>query len=156
MAYENSAGLGVYNQYGARNTGGAIGADSTSGKTSTITVDLTGEMLNSGFMPPVVVPKGALLKKAVLRVDEVFVVSTSGTVAIGGTAPGTNGVVLTEAKLEAQGTSDVSALAIGTWATASATGTTAAQKIAKSITGTVGATSGKGQLILEFAIAAKA
>lgn len=156
MAYENSAGLGVYNQYGARNTGGAIGADSTSGKTSTITVDLTGEMLNSGFMPPVVVPKGALLKKAVLRVDEVFVVSTSGTVAIGGTAPGTNGVVLTEAKLEAQGTSDVSALAIGTWATASATGTTAAQKIAKAITGTVGATSGKGQLILEFAIAAKA
>lgn len=156
MAYENSAGLGVYNQYGARNTGGAIGADHSQNKTSTITVDLTGEMLNSGFMPPVVVPKGALLKKAVLRVDEVFVVSTSGTVAIGGTAPGTNGVVLTEAKLEAQGTSDVSALAIGTWATASATGTTAAQKIAKSITGTVGATSGKGQLILEFAIAAKA
>lgn len=156
MAYENSAGLGVYNQYGARNTGGAIGADSTSGKTTTITVDLTGEMLNSGFMPPVVVPKGSLLKGATLRVDEAFVVSTSGTVAIGGTAPGTNGVVLTEAKLEAQGTSSVSSLAVGTWATASTTGTTAAQKITKAITGTVGATSGKGQLILEFVNSAKA
>ena len=156
MAYENSAGLGVYNQYGARNTGGAIGADSTSGKTTTITVDLTGEMLNSGFMPPVVVPKGSLLKGATLRVDEAFVVSTSGTVAIGGTAPGTNGVVLTEAKLEAVGTSSVSSLAVGTWATASTTGTTAAQKIAKAITGTVGATSGKGQLILEFVNSAKA
>ena len=156
MAYENSAGLGVYNQYGARSTGGAIGADSTSGKVTTITVDLTGEMLNSGFMPPVVVPKGSLLKGATLRVDEAFVVSTSGTVAIGGTAPGTNGVVLTEAKLEAVGTSSVSSLAIGTWATASATGTTAAQKIAKAITGTVGATSGKGQLILEFVNSAKA
>ena len=156
MAYENSAGIGVFNQYGARNTGGAIGADSTSGKVTTITVDLTGEMLNSGFMPPVVVPKGSLLKGAVLRVDEVFVVSAAGTVAIGGTAPGTNGVVLTEAKLEAQGTSNVSSLAVGTWATASTTGTAAAQKIAKVITGTVGATSGKGQLILEFVNSAKA
>lgn len=156
MAYENSAGLGVYNQYGARNTGGAIGADHSQNKVTTITVDLTGEMLNSGFMPPVVVPKGSLLKGATLRVDEAFVVSAAGTVAIGGTAPGTNGVVLTEAKLEAQGTSNVSSLAIGTWATASATGTAAAQKIAKAITGTVGATSGKGQLILEFVNSAKA
>lgn len=156
MAYENSAGIGVFNQYGARNTGGAIGADHSQNKVTIITVDLTGEMLNSGFMPPVVVPKGSLLKSAVLRVDEVFVVSAAGTVAIGGTAPGTNGVVLTEAKLEAQGTSNVSSLAVGTWATASATGTAAAQKIAKAITGTVGATSGKGQLILEFVNSAKA
>lgn len=69
---------------------------------------------------------------------------------MGGTVPGTNGVVLTEAQLEAVGTKDVSSVAIGTWATASATGTTASQKIAKAITGTVGATSGKGQLIVEF------
>ena len=88
--------------------------------------------------------------------DEAFVVSTSGTVAIGGTAPGTNGVVLTEAKLEAQGTSDVTSLAIGTWASNSATGTTAAQKVAKAITGTVTSGSGKGVLILEFVNKAKA
>ena len=95
-------------------------------------------------------PKGVKVIRAILRVDEVFVVSTSGTVALGGTAPGTDGVVLTEAKLEALGTSDVSTLAIGTWATASATGPLTAQKITKAITGTVATTSGKGTLVVEY------
>lgn len=152
MSYENSAGLNVHNQYGARNTGGAVGAEHGSGSTLTITMDLTGEMLNSTFTPNVKIPKRALLKRATLVVDEAFTVSTSGTVAIGGAAPGTNGVVLTEAKLEALGVSDVSSLAIGTWATNSATGTTAAESVTKSITGTVGATSGKGSLVMEFVV----
>lgn len=156
MSYENSAGLGVHNQYGTRATGGAVGLESTSGSTMTVTVQITGDSLNSTFIPPVKVPKGALLKQAVLRVDEAFVVSALGTVALGGTAPGTNGVVLTEAKLEAIGTSDVSSLAVGTWATASATGTTAAETVAKAITGTVTAGSGKGALIMEFSVKAKA
>jgi len=150
MSYENTAGIGVNNQYGPRNTGGALGVEHSQDSVMTFTYDLTGEMLNSGFTPKIKVPKRALLRKAYLIVDEVFVVSTSGTVAIGGTAPGTNGVVLTEAKLEALGVSDVSALAIGTWATASTTGTTSAENITKSITGTVGATSGKGTLVMEF------
>jgi hypothetical protein len=150
MSYENTAGIQVNNQYGPRNTGGAIGLEQTQDSVMTFSYDLTGEMLNSGFVPKVKVPKRALLRKAYLIVDEVFVVSAAGTVAIGGTAPGTNGVVLTEAKLEALGVSDVSALAIGTWATASATGTTGAELITKAITGTVGATSGKGTLVMEF------
>lgn len=156
MPYENSAGLSVNNHYGARNTGGAIGPESTSSSTMTVTVQMTGDSLNSSYLPPVFVPKGALLKRATLIVQEAFVVSAAGTVAIGGTAPGTNGVVLTEAKLEALGTSDVSSLAIGTWATNSATGTSAAQKVAKAITGTVTAGSGKGTLVLEFVNKAKA
>jgi hypothetical protein len=150
MAYENSAGLGVSNQYGPRNTGGAAGTERSTGSIQTLTYDLTGEMLNSAYAPPVYMPKGAKVVKATLVVDEVFVVSAAGTVAVGGTAPGTNGVVLTEAQLEAVGTKDVSAVAVGTWATNSATGTTASQKLAKAITGTVGATSGKGKLIVEF------
>jgi len=156
MSYENGTGLGVYNQYGARSTGGAYGKETGDGSTFRVVVDLTGEMLNSGFIPPVYVPKGALLEKAMLDVDEVFVVSAAGTVAIGGTAPGTNGVVLTEAKLEAVGTSLVSSLAIGTWATASATGTTASEKITKAITGTVAATSGKATLVMDFFTKTKA
>jgi hypothetical protein len=152
MSYENTAGIGVYNQYGPRATGGSVGVETTDGSLQTYTYDLTGEMLNSGFVPTVKVPKRALLRKATLVIDEVFVVSAAGTVAIGGTAPGTNGVVLTEAKLEALGVSDVSALAIGTWATASATGTAGAEKITKAITGTVGATTGKGSLIVEFVV----
>ncbi len=150
MAFENSAGLGVHNQYGPRNTGGAIGVEHSQSSLQVLTIDLTGEMLNSTFMPPVFMPNGAKVVRATLRVDEVFVVSAAGTVAIGGTAPGTNGVVLTEAQLEAVGTKDVSSVAVGTWATSSATGTTASQKVAKAITGTVGATSGRGTLVVEY------
>lgn len=150
MGYENSAGLGVTNHYGSRTTGGAIGLEHGQNSTNVLTVDLTGEMLNSAYVAPMKMPKGALVRKATLRVDEVFVVSAAGTVAIGGTAPGTDGVVLTEAKLEALGTSDVSSLAIGTWATASATGPLTAQTITKAITGTVAATSGKGTLTVEY------
>lgn len=150
MAYENSAGLGVTNHYGTRTTGGAVGLEHGENSTNVLTFNLTGEMLNSVYVAPVKMPKGALVRRATLRVDEVFVVSTSGTVAIGGTAPGTDGIVLTEAKLEALGTSDVSALGIGTWATASATGPLTAQTIAKAITGTVGTTSGKGTLTVEY------
>ena len=150
MAYENSAGLSVSNQYGRRESGGAAGAERSQNSVQTLSLDLTGEMLNSTYFPPVYVPKGAKVIKATLRVDEVFVVSAAGTVAIGGTAPGTNGVVLTEAQLEALGTKDVSAVAIGTWATASAVGTSASQRIAKAITGTVGATSGKATLVVEY------
>lgn len=156
MAYENSAGIGVFNQYGPRNTGGAAGTEHSKSSVQVLTMELTGEMLNSAYTPPVFVPKGAKVIKATLRVDEVFVVSASGTVAIGGTAPGTNGVVLTEAQLEAVGTKDVSSVAVGTWATNSATGTTATQKVAKAITGTVAATSGKGQLVVEYINLAKA
>ena len=150
MGYENTAGLSVHNHYGPRTTGGASGTEHSQNSRQTLTYDLTGEMLNSSFVPPVWFPKGAKVVRCTLVVDEVFVVSASGTVAIGGTAPGTNGVVLTEAQLEAVGTKDVSASAVGTWATASTTGTTAAQRVTKAITGTVGATSGKGKLLVEF------
>lgn len=150
MAYENSAGLNVYNQYGSRQTGGTLGTEKSIDSVRTVVMDLTGEMLNSGYTPVMYMPKGAKVIKAILRVDDVFVVSAAGTVAIGGTAPGTDGVVLTEAKLEALGTSDVSTLAVGTWATASATGPLTSQKVTKLITGTVGATSGKGTLVVEY------
>ena len=150
MAYENSAGLGVTNQYGVRNTGGSVGVERSANSIQTMSINLTGEMLNSAYVAPVFVPKGAKVVKATLRVDEVFVVSASGTVAVGGTVPGTNGIILTEAQLEALGTKDVSSVGAGTWATASATGTTASQKVTTAITGTVGATSGKATLVVEY------
>lgn len=150
MTYANSAGLGVYNQYGTRDTGQSIGVETTSDSEFKLSVTLTGESVNNAFMPPLVIPKGALVKEAILRVDEVFVISASGTLAIGGTAPGTNGIVLTEAQLEAVGTKLVSTVGIGTWATASATGTTAAERVAKVLTGTAGATAGKATLVVTF------
>jgi hypothetical protein len=151
MAYETTSGIGSYNQYGARQTGGAIGIEQTSNNEFRLSVNLTGEMLNSGYFPPFSIPKGTRGMRAILRVDEVFVVSTSGTVAIGElAAPATNGIVLTEATLEALGTKDVTSMFAGTWDEAHATGTSAASKVAAAITGTVGATSGKGTLVIEF------
>lgn len=154
MSFENSTGLGVYSSYGKRGTGGTVGSESTDTSTRDYSIAFTGESLNSGFLPPVTLPKGSKLVKAVLRVDEAFnITGTSPTVIFGGTAPGTNGIVLTEAELEAIGTKTPASTGTGTWAVASATGTTAAEKITKTLGGTspvVSATVGKATLILTF------
>jgi hypothetical protein len=158
MGYENKAGLGVNNQYGARDTGGAVGQEHSYGSKWTINIDLTGQSIAdaiAGFMPPVVVPKGALFKAATLRVDEAFVVGgTSPTVRIGAAGSiGTNGIVLTEAELEAVGTKVPASTGAGTWAQSSSTGTTAAAKVALDLGGTsptVATTAGKATLILEY------
>mgnify|MGYP000022835128 CR=1 FL=1 len=164
MGFENTAGLGVNNQYGVRATGGAIGNEHGYGSTVVLKIDLTGQSIAdavAGFMPPVVVPKGALFKRATLRVDEVFVIGgTSPTVRIGASGSiGTNGIVLTEAELEAVGTKVPASTGAGTWAQSSSTGTTAAAKVALDLGGTsptVSATAGKATLILEYISNAKA
>lgn len=150
MAYETSSGLGSYNQYGARATGGALGIEQTSNNEFRLVVNLTGEMINSGFVPPFNIPKGSRGLRAILRVDEVFAVSAAGTVAVGAAGgPGTNGVVLTEATLEALGTKDVTSMFAGTWDEAHATGTAAAALVDIEVTGTV-TNAGKGTLVVEF------
>lgn len=156
MPFQSNTGLNVANQYGARDTGFAVGLEQSSNSTFKVSVQLTGESLNGDWLPKVSIPKGALLKSAILDVDEVFVVSAAGTVAVGGTAPGTNGIVLTEAQLEGLGTKPVTAGAVGTFSAASTTGTTAAQFLTTAITGTVAATSGKATLVLEFFFKSKA
>lgn len=154
MAFENSAGIGVNNFYGARNTGGSVGVEQSSDSVHQLSIAFTGDSLQSSYLPPVVVPKGSKFLRAVLRVDEAFVVTgTSPTLLFGGTAPATNGIVLTEAELEAVGTKTPASTGTGTWAQNSATGTTAAEKVTKALGGTspvVAAGSGKATLILEF------
>lgn len=150
MAYENTAGIGVNNHYGARVTGNAIGVETSDNSVHLLTIQFTGASLNETFLPPVYVPKGALFKRYTLRVDEAFAVSTSGTVQFGGTAPGTNGVTITEAELETIGTKVPASDGEGTWDIASTTGTTASQRLAKVVTGTVTATQGKATLICEY------
>lgn len=150
MAYENTAGIGVSNQYNARNTGGAAGTEHSDNSIQTLTYDLTGEMLNSSFVPPAFVPKGSKVIKVLLVVDQIFDVSAAGTVAVGGTLPTTNGVVLTEAQLESLGAKDVTASAVGTWSAASTTGTLATQRVTKAITGTVNANVGRASLVVEY------
>ncbi len=155
MAYENSAGLGVHNQFGARETGGAVGVETSDNSNHSLSINITGEMLNGTFFPPVVVPKGARFTGAILRVDEAFVIGgTSPTVRFGAAGSvATNGIVLTEAELENVGTKAPASAGAGTWSFTSTTGTTAAAKVAFDMGGTSPtATSGVGKatLILNF------
>lgn len=154
MPFENTAGIGVNNFYGKRNTGGSVGVESGDGSVFELSISFTGESVNSSFLPPVYVPKGAHFLRAFLRVDEAFSLGgTSPTVIFGGTAPATDGIVLTQAELQAIGTKVPASTGTGTWAVGSATGTTASQKVAKALGGTsptVSATQGKATLVLEF------
>lgn len=158
MPYENSAGLGVNNNYGVRTTGGTVGVETTSGSSTMLRIDLTGRSIAdaiAGFVPPVTVPKGALFKSAFLRVDEAFVVTgTTPALSIGAVGSvGSNYFTISEAELETLGTKKLTSAGVGTWAFASTVGTAAAAKVAFALTGTtpvVATTSGKATLILEF------
>lgn len=161
MTFANQAGLGVSNHYGARSTGGSVGVEDVDGASFVLSVNLTGDMLNGTYVPPVVVPKGALFRRAVLRVDEAFVIGgTSPTVRIGASGSvSTNGIVLTEAELENVGTKVPASTGAGTWAVGSSTGTTAAARVAFDMGGTsptATAGTGKAVLVLEFFNKAKA
>lgn len=153
MSYENTAGLGVNNQYGVRNTGGSTGKVDDD-VIQFASFDFTAESLIGGFVPPLVIPKGAHFLRYILRVDEVFTLTgTSPTVIFGGTAPATDGVVLTATELGTVGTKVPASTGTGTWAVASTTGTTAAQKVTKTLGGTtpaVTAGAGKATLIAEY------
>lgn len=154
MSFENSAGIAVNNHYGARSTGGSVGVEHSKDSVHQLSITLTGESLNSSFVPPVVIPKGAHFLRAILTVDEAFAVSgTSPTIEVGSAgSTATNGFVITEAELEAPGTKVLTSAGVGTWAVASATGLTAAAKVAIAKEGDTVVTSGvgKGTLVLEF------
>lgn len=161
MPYSNASGLGVFNQYGVRDTGGAVGKYDHDGVETTLAFNFTGRSLSEGFIPPVVVPKGARFSRAFLRVDEAFNLGgTTPTVRIGAAGSiATNGFVLSEAELEAVGTKVPASTGAGTWATSSATGTTAAAKVAFDLGGTtptVDASLGKATLVLYYIDVAKA
>lgn len=150
MSYEALTGLGVSTHYGARDTGGTVGVETADGTVQVLKVQFTGKSLNETMVNEVVIPQGAVFLRYRLRIDEAFAVTAAGTVTFGGTVPGTNGVVLTEAELENIGTKTPASAGAGTWATSSSTGTTAAEQVTKAISGTVTATQGKGTLFAEY------
>lgn len=117
MAYENSAGLDVHNHYGPRNLGGATGVLKTEGAANELTVIVTGETINSTFIPEVVIPAGAVITKATAHVTEVFALGgTTPTILVGTEGSEvTNGAVLAEASAEATGYYDITSTLAGTW-----------------------------------------
>ena len=154
MSYENKSGLNVYNQYGPRETGGSVGVEQSDDSIHQLSVYLTGASINSGFLPPVVIPKGAHFLRYVLTVDEAFTITgTTPTVIIGGTVPATNGVVLTQAELAAVGSKIPASSGAGTWSVTSGTGTAAAEKVKVTTGGTspvVDSKVGRATLTAEF------
>lgn len=161
MTYESKTGLPVNNQYGPRDTGGAVGLEHGYNSGFILSVQITPEFFNGGFMPPVVVPKGALMKRFFLRVDEAFTLTgtTPGIVYGRAGAEATDGIALTAAELSSVGTKTPASTGTGTWATNSATGTTVAAKLGKATTGTTPAATvgaGKAVLVIEYFNKAKA
>lgn len=155
MGFKNQAGIGVSNYYGARDTGGSAGIETGDGSEFILSVSLTGASINDGFVPPVTLPKGALLKGATLRVDEAFSLGgTSPTVQVGlNGSVATNNVTLSKTELEAIGTKTPASTGNGTLAVGSATGVAAATKLAIALGGnspTVSATVGKATLLLKL------
>ena len=151
MPFGNQAGLGVNNFYGPRDTGGAVGLEHGENSEYILSMQITPEYFNGTFVPPVVVPKGALFRSAKLRVDEAFTL-TGTTPAIVYGALGsetTNGFTISAAELGSVGTKIPASTGTGTWSTTSTTGTTAPAKVGKVLTGTTpAATVGAGKAIL--------
>lgn len=154
MAYENATGIGVYSSYGRRDSGGSVGLEHSQTSTGRLSISFDSHSLNTNFLAPIVLPRGAKFTQAVLRVDEIFTLTgTTPTVIFGGTAPATNGIVLTAAELGTVGTKTPASTGTGTWAQASTTGTTAAEKVTKTLGGTTPAVTvgaGKATLILSY------
>lgn len=154
MPFENSAGIGVSNFYGKRDTGGSIGLEQSTDSNQRLSISFTGDTLNNSFLPPIYMPKGAHFIRALLRVDEAFTLGgTSPTVIFGGTAPATDGIVLTQAELQAVGTKVPASTGTGTWSVSSATGPLTTQKVTRALGGTsptVTAGVGKATLIIVY------
>lgn len=153
MGYENTAGLGVNNQYGPRNTGGAAGLERGQNSVNRLSISITGEMLNSGFVTPQSIPKYASFKSAHITVHEAFVVTgTTPTILVGAAGSvATNGFIITETELETLGSRKLANDGEGTWDIAHASGTAAAALVDFAFEGDAAVTdAGRATLVLEY------
>ena len=151
MGYESNTGIDVSNHYGPRNTGGAIGGIKTEGAIKELSIDITGEMLNSSFRPEAILPAGSLPTLAYIDVSEVFVMGgTSPTILVGTSgSEATNGCVVSEAIAEAVGTVDITATLTGTWNASLAAATTVGVAMGGT-SPTATATAGKARLVVQY------
>lgn len=154
MSFDNASGIGVFNHYGPRDTGGTVGVETDKDGVHQLSIYFTGESVNGAFISPFVMPKGAKPLRYLLTVDEAFALSgTSPTVQFGSKGSvGTNGVTLTKTELESTGVTSVTTQGNGTWAT-SGTGVSASAEIDQQLGGTlpvVDPTVGKATLTVEY------
>ena len=107
----------VTTHFGERELGGATGVLKTEGAENQLTLYITGEIINDGFLPQVDIPAGAVITKATAQVTEVFDLGgTSPTILVGTDgSEATNGATLDEASAEAAGYYDITSTLAGTW-----------------------------------------
>lgn len=147
MAYENNSGIGVYNQYGPRETGNSVGVERTTDSFNQLSVYFTPESMSDGWIPAYVIPKGAKFLRGILTVEEALAGATVVRVGEDGNEA-TNGVNISTlfgsvgTKVLATGDSS------GEWAFGATAALTTNQKVGIAVTGT--ATAGRGTLILEY------
>lgn len=146
MATESKTGLGVAQNYGPRNTGSTAGWEQTKDSTHRLTFEITSNgIANGNFLPPVVMPKGATVYRAMVYVDKAFTGLTS--ISIGrGNAAATDGITLLAADLAAGGR-DVTSKLTGQWAAGAVT--TTANRIGATTAGTVTNKDGRASIVLD-------
>lgn len=107
---------GISQVYGPAATGGDTGIVKTEGASNHYEVHLTGEVLATRILSPVVIPAGSVVTKAYIRVTQAFNLAATSVVRVGTKgSEATNGVALTEAQLEAVGYVDVTSALAGTY-----------------------------------------
>lgn len=131
MAKENSAGLGVYNVYGPRQTDeGRVGAIRTAGVVKEAEISFRGD--NYDKLHTLTVPAGAKFIEAVATVVEAFTLGgTTPTINVGTSgSAGTNyAIEISETDAETEGKVVYNSTGAGTWASVLAADTTVAVEL---------------------------
>ena len=146
MADESKTGLGVIQHYGPRNTGLSNGWEHSKDSTHRLSFEITSTgIIDGSFLPPVVMPKGATVYRAMIYVDTPITGVTA--LSIGrGNATATDGLVLAAADM-AVGGRDVTAKLAGQWAAGSST--TTANRIGATVTGAPTTKTGRISIVLD-------
>lgn len=148
--FENSAGLGVNNYYGPRDSGKTAGKIKSEGSISELSYVVDAAMIDGSVPQVAKIPAKAKIIAVYAKVSEAFVLGgTNPTILIGtDTSEVTNGAVLDDSQAEVVGTYDITSTLTGTWAAELAAETT----VGFSLGGTTPTktTAGKVQFVVRY------
>lgn len=148
--FENSAGLGVNNYYGPRDSGKTAGKIKSEGSISELSYVVDAAMIDGSVPQVAKIPAKAKIIAVYAKVSEAFNLGgTNPTILIGtDTSEVTNGAVLDDSQAEVVGTYDITSTLTGTWASELAAETT----VGFSLGGTTPTktTAGKVQFVVRY------
>lgn len=150
MSFENSAGLGVNNYYGPRDSGKTAGVIGTVGTMVQASINVDAAMIDGTTPQTLKIPAKAKIINVYAKVRTAFVLGgTNPTILIGtDTTEVTNGAVLDDSLAEVVGSYDISATLTGTWASELAAETTVGFSLGGS--SPTKTTAGDVQFVIEY------